>query len=161
MIEVGTLVISLLTFLVMFWLIQHFAFKPLANMLEQRRNHVETQLSEAEEGRAEAEKLLAQQRDLLDQSRREARELLDAARMRADEQAHQLVEEAQAESQRILAEARTLIEQERAEALAGVMEQVTQLTVELTTKLLRDHVSDAVHAEMLKEAEQRLGELVC
>ncbi|RIV21017.1 ATP synthase F0 subunit B [Alicyclobacillaceae bacterium I2511] len=145
----------------MFWLIQHFAFKPLAKMLEQRRNHVETQIAEAEQGKTEAEKLLAQQRDLLEQSRREARELLEVARVRADEQARQLVEEAQLQSQRILTEGRALIERERAEALAGVLGQVTQLTVELTTKLLRDHVSEAVHAEMLKEAEQKLGELVC
>jgi len=160
-IQVGTMIVSVVAFLIMFLIIQRFGFKPLGRMLEQRRIHIETEINEAEQGRAQAERLLAEQRQLLEQARNEAKQLLDAARSRADEQARELVQEAQTESARILAEGRQLIERERAEALNEVYTKVAALTVELTTKLLRNHVSQSVHDEMVAEAEKRLGELVC
>lgn len=161
MFEVGTFVVSIITFLILFWLIQKFGFKPLANVMEQRRLHVEKQISDAEDHRDEAEKLLAEQRALLEQARLDARNLLDAARSRADEQSRTIIAEAQAESQRLLDEARQLIERERTEALNATLEKVAGLTVELADRLLRNHVTETVHQEMLQEAEKQLGELVC
>lgn len=161
MFEIGTFVVSIITFLILFWLIQKFGFKPLANVMEQRRQHVEKQISDAETQRADAEKLLAEQRAMLEQARVDARNLLDAARARADEQVRTILAEAQAESQRQLDEARQLIERERTEALNAALEKVAGLTVELTDRLLRSHVSEAVHQEMLAEAQKQLGELVC
>lgn len=161
MFSIGTLIVSLIAFLILFWVIKTFAFEPLAKMLEQRREHIERQISEAEEGRAQAERLLAEHRQMLDEARHEAKQMVDSARARADEQARQIVAEAQAEAQRLLEENRNLIERERQEALNAVLDKVSALTVELTTKLLHNHVTESVHDEMLKEAEQKLGELVC
>jgi F-type H+-transporting ATPase subunit b len=159
-IEPGTLIVSLLGFLITFFIIYKVTYKPLSNMMEQRRLHIEGQIRSAEEGRAEAERILAEQRKLLEDARRQANEMIETARIRADKQAQDIIQAAQAEAERILAEGRKLIERERAEALNGVLEQVANLTVELTTKLLRNHVSQPVHDEMLKEAEKTLGELV-
>lgn len=161
MFSIGTLIVSLIAFLILFWIIKAFAFEPLAKMLEQRREHIERQITEAEEGRAQAERLLAEHRQMLDEARHQAREMVDSARGRADEQARQIVANAQAEAGRLLEENRNLIDRERQEALNAVLEKVSALTVELTTKLLHNHVSDVVHEEMLQEAEKKLGELVC
>lgn len=161
MFELGTFIFSILCFLLMFWIVSRFGFKPIAKMLEQRRVHVETQIADAERGRIEAERILAEQQQLLEQARSDAKNLLEAARVRADEQARTIIQEAQAESERVLAEGRALIERERAEALNEVLKKVTGLTVELTTKLLHNHVNAQVQEEMLSEAEKRLGELVC
>lgn len=161
MFELGTFVFSIIMFLIMFWIVSHFGFKPIQGMLEKRRDHVTTQIEDAERGRSEAEAILAEQKRLLEEAKNEARAIMDAARARADEQAQQLIRDAQAESERVLAEGRELIERERTEALNEVLTKVSELTVELTTKLLQNHVTDMVQKEMLAEAEKRLGELVC
>jgi F-type H+-transporting ATPase subunit b len=160
-IELGTMIVTLLAFLIMLAIVVRFGFKPLSNMLEQRRLYIERQITEAEEGRAQAERLLAEHRQLVEQARQEAKQMVDAARARADEQARQIIAAAEAEAARLLEENRKLIERERQEALDSVMDKVAGLTVELTTKLLREHVTPEVHQRMLKEAEERLGELVC
>jgi len=148
-------------FVVMFLIVWSVGFKPVAKMLEKRRVHVTTQIDEAERGRAEAERILAEQIRVLEESRTEAKAIMEAARVRAEEQARSMIEEAQAESARELAEGRSLIERERAEAMNEVLTKVANLTVELTTKLLAEHVTAQVQADMLAKAEQRLGELVC
>ncbi len=159
--EPGTLIVSLLGFVLMFLIIKRVAFKPLASMMEQRRTYIERQITEAEGNRNQAEGILAEQRALLEKARGDAQELLDASRVRAENQAKSIIQDAQAEAQRQLDEARKLIERERAEATSEILSQVSAITVELTTKLLRNHVSPVVHEEMLTEAEKRLGELVC
>lgn len=161
MFQIGTLIVSLIAFLILFWFIKVFGFGPLAKMLEQRRQHIEQQIHDAEEGRAQAQRLLAEHQKMLDEARREAKDLVESARARADEQARQIVAQAQSEASRLLEENRTLIDRERQEALNAVMDKVSALTVELTTKLLHNHVSETAHEEMLKEAEKKLGELVC
>jgi F-type H+-transporting ATPase subunit b len=159
-IEPGTLIVSVIGFLLTFLIIRHYGFKPMAKILDERRRYVENQISEAENGRVQAEKILAEQQELLEKTRREVNDMIEAARQRADEQATEIVAQAQEESARMLDEARQLIERERAEALSGVLDRVASLTVEISTKLLHNHVSESVHEEMLTEAEKRLGELV-
>lgn len=161
MFEIGTFIFSIIMFVVMFLIVWSVGFKPVAKMLEKRRVHVTTQIDEAERGRAEAERILAEQIRVLEESRTEAKAIMEAARVRAEEQARSIIEEAQAESARELAEGRSLIERERAEAMNEVLTKVANLTVELTTKLLAEHVTAQVQANMLAKAEQRLGELVC
>lgn len=161
MFEFGTFILSIVSFLIVFWIIAKVGFKPLGKMLQDRRMYIENQIIDAEQGRKDADRVLAEQRQLLEQSRVEAKNLLDTARVRADEQAREIIREAQAEAQRVLEENRAAIARERSEALNEVLTKVSQLTVELTTKLLHNHVSEAVHQEMLTEAEKSLGELVC
>lgn len=161
MFEFGTFIFSIIAFLIMFWIVSVFGFKPIARMLEQRRVHVQSQIEQAEKGREDAERILAEQQRLLDEAKSEAKAILDAARARADEQGRKLVQEAQAEAERVIAEGRASIERERSEAMNEVLTRVANLTVELTTKLLQNHVDEKVQAEMLSEAEKRLGELVC
>lgn len=159
--QVGTFIFSIISFLIVFFFIQRFAFKPLANMMEQRRKHVESQIIDAEKSREEAASLLAEQRKLLEEARKEAKSVLDVARVRADEQAREILQKAEEEAARILEENRAAIIRERDDALAAVTNRVAELSVELTTKLLHNHVSPEVHKEMVDEAEKRLGELVC
>lgn len=159
--EFGTFLVSIISFLIVFLLIRHWAFAPLANMMEKRRLYVESQLSDAENQREQAAKLANDQNELLEASRKQARDMIDHARIRAEEQAREIVEQAQAEAERVLEQGRALVERERQEAVNAVLAQVTSLTVQISEKLLRDHVSEALHDELVKEADARLGELVC
>lgn len=159
--EVGTFIFSIISFLIVFFIVQRFAFKPLANMMDKRRKYVESQITDAESNREEAAKLLSEQKKMLDEAKHDAKNLLDAARVRADEQARELIQKAEEEASRVLDENRAAITRERDEALAAVTNRVAELTVELTSKLLHDHVTEEVHNEMVTEAEKRLGELVC
>lgn len=161
MFELGTFLVSIVTFLIMFLIIKRYGFGPLAKMLEKRRQYVETQITDAEQNRLQAERFLTEQQQLLETARQQAKELLDTARVRADEQARNILNEAQAESRRLLEENRLLIERERVEVLNGVMTSVASLTVELSEKLLRRNLAHEAHQEMVKEAEQLLGELIC
>lgn len=161
MFEFGTFVVSIITFLILFLIIRRFGFDPFNNILEKRRQFVIDQLNEAERNRLQTDQYLNDQRQLLENARHQAHELLDAARQRADEQAREIVRLAQEEAQQLLEANRQLIERERAEAMNKVLTAVSSLTVELSEKMLRRHSGEAEHQAMIAEAEAQLGELVC
>ena len=160
-IEPGTLIFSFLGFLIIYWIIWRVAYKPLASMMQQRRSYVEDQIVSAETSNAEAQRMVEEQRAMLEQARNEVREMLDSARQRADEQARDIIAKAQEEAQRLLDEGRQMIDRERREATSQVLTQVADLTVSLTTKLLRNHITAEAQEAIVKEAESELSELVC
>lgn len=161
MFEFGTFIVSIVTFLILFWIIKTYGFAPLARMLEQRRVLIEGQISEAEQSRLQAEQYLNEQHHLLDEARKQAKDIVDAARSRADEQAREILIAAEEEAGRLLESNRQLIERERVEAMNQVMSTVSSLTVELSEKLLHLHADQATHTEMMQEADKMLGDLAC
>ncbi len=160
MFELGTFIVSIVGFLIVFWIIFHFGYKPFANILEKRREYVESQITDAEQRKVQADAVLAENQKLLEDARRQSKEILENARLRADEQMRSVIEAAEKESRRLLEEAREQIERERKETLDTVLQTASALTVQVAEKLLMNHVTEPVHAELEKEAEERLGELV-
>ncbi|KUO95264.1 F0F1 ATP synthase subunit B [Ferroacidibacillus organovorans] len=161
MFELGTFVVSIVTFLILFLIIRKVGFEPLNNMLEKRRQYVMNELSEAERARKMSEAHLNEQKAILEDAKRQVKEMLDTARVRADDQAREILLQAQEEAQRLLESNRQLIERERAEAMNAVLASVASLTVQISEGLLRHHVTETEHQSMMDEAQQRLGELVC
>ena len=160
MFELGTFIVSIVGFLIVFCIIFHFGYKPFANILEKRREYVESQITDAEQRKVQADAVLAENQKLLEDARRQSKEILENARLRADEQMRSVLEAAEKESRRLLEEAREQIERERKETLDTVLQTASALTVQVAEKLLMNHVTEPVHAELEKEAEERLGELV-
>ena len=160
MFELGTFIVSIVGFLIVFWIIFHFGYKPFATILEKRREYVESQITDAEQRKVQADAVLAENQKLLEDARRQSKEIQENARLRADEQMRSVLEAAEKESRRLLEEAREQIERERKETLDTVLQTASALTVQVAEKLLMNHVTEPVHAELEKEAEERLGELV-
>ena len=160
MFELGTFVVSIVGFLIVFWIIFHYGYKPFANILDKRRQYVESQITDAEQRKVQADAVLAENQKLLDDARRQSKEFLESARLRADEHMRSVIEAAEKESRRLLEEAREQIERERKETLDTVLQTASALTVQIAEKLLMNHITTAVHEELQQEAEARLGELV-
>ena len=160
MFELGTFIVSIVGFLIVFWIIFHYGYRPFAKILDQRRMYVESQITDAEARKVQADAVLAENQKLLDDARRQSKEVIENARLRADEHMRSVIEAAEKESRRLLEEAREQIERERKETLDTVLQTASALTVQVAEKLLMNHVTPSVHEELEKEAEARLGELV-
>ena len=158
--ELGTFIVSIVGFLIIFWIIFHYGYKPFAGILEKRRLYVESQITDAEARKVQADTVLAEHQKMLEDARKQSKEILETARLRADEHMRSVIEAAEKESRRLLEEAREQMERERKETLDTVLQTASALTVQVAEKLLRNHVTQPVHEELEKEAETRLGELV-
>src|SRR5690349_12481307 len=103
--ELGLIFWMTLTFLSVLFILKKFAWKPIMKSLKDREETIEDSLQQAENARAEMQKLTAQNEQLLAEARnerdkilKEAREMKDKivgdAKATADEEARKLISRA-------------------------------------------------------------------
>src|SRR5919197_186964 len=96
----GLMFWTVVCFLITLFVLKRYAFGPIQDMLDERRERIRPAIAEAERSRDEAHKLIQEHRSLIGQARREAEEILVEARRVADAQRERVRQETEADRQR-------------------------------------------------------------
>ena len=148
----GLMIWTIVCFLITLFVLKRYAFGPIQNMIDQRRERIRQSIEEAEHARAEARRLLEEHRSLIGQARREAEEILSEARRVADSQRERVKEETEADRKRRLDETRRQIEAETQRALEQIRSEVAELALLATTKVTGKILDDEDHRRLVEEA---------
>jgi F-type H+-transporting ATPase subunit b len=140
--DIGLLFWMLFSFLIVFFLLKKFAWKPILNMLHEREHSIEQALKAADKAREDMEHLQAGNERILAEARterekifREAHEIKDKIIGEAREQAHR-------EKDKIMNSARISIEAEKNAAIKEMRQVAAELSVQIAEKLLRRELSN-------------------
>jgi F-type H+-transporting ATPase subunit b len=152
----GLMIWTLVCFAITFYVLKRFAFGPIQNMIDQRRQRIRESVEEAERARTEARHLLEEHRALIGQAKSEAGEILADARKTADAQRERAKEEIEADRQRRLEDTRRQIEAETARALQQIRAEVADLTLIATAKVTGKVLDRDDHRKLIEDA---IGEL--
>jgi F-type H+-transporting ATPase subunit b len=152
----GLMIWTIVCFLLTLFVLKRFAFGPIQNMLDERRDRIRRSIEEAEHARTEARKLLEEHRALIGQARGQAEEILGEARKVAEAQRRRVREETEADRQRRLEETRRQIEAETQRALAQIRAEVAELTLVAATKVTGKVLDDADHRRLIEDAVRDL-----
>nr|WP_212775231.1 F0F1 ATP synthase subunit B [Polycladomyces abyssicola] len=150
---------QLVAFLVLMGLLIRFALRPIMGVMEKRQAYIDEQIDTAEKNRAEAERLVAEQREALEKARKEARELLERAKVQKEREAEAIIKEAQERAERMIQEATNEIAREKEKALAELRDQVGQLAVLLASKVMEKEIDAKQQSKLVDRYLQQVGEL--
>lgn len=131
----GLMIWTLVCFGITFLVLKRFAFGPIQKAIDERRDRIREALEEADRARAEAEQLMADQRQALTKARQDAEEILTEGRRVAESRERRLREELDAERRRQLDETRKEIEAETRRAIGQIRSEVAGLALEATEKV--------------------------
>ena len=148
----GLMIWTLVTFLISLWILRRYAFGPLAALIEKRRTLVRENLEAAENSRDEAQKLLDEYKQQLAQARREAGEIVERARKTGAELERQMRDEATAQRERDVAAAKAAIAAETRQAIDEIRNQVADLTLLATEKVVGRTLDEAEGRRLVEEA---------
>jgi len=148
----GLMIWTLVTFLISLWILRRYAFGPLAALIEKRRTLVRENLEAAENSRDEAQKLLDEYKQQLAQARREAGEIVERARKTGAELERQMRDEATAQRERDVAAAKAAIAAETRQAIDEIRNQVADLTLLATEKVVGRALDEAEGRRLVEEA---------
>lgn len=143
-------------FLLLLFLLTKYAWGPIGGVVRQREERIGQDLARAEEARREAEELRERHRREMEQAAQQTKALLDEARQRAEGTRADIEAKAREESEAMLERARRTIEAEKAQALREIKDQIVDLSVAVTGRLLEKAPSREDH---LAEAESLMSEL--
>jgi F-type H+-transporting ATPase subunit b len=154
-----TLALQATNFLILVWLLQHFLYRPVQNIIADRQHRTESVIAEASAAKAAAEQLqgeLEQQRAAIAREREQAMEQAHAA---AKAEAAALLERARGEAQGLLVEERQRLDQERADAAEALRRDAIDLGVSIARRLLASAADGSLEAPFLTRAAAKLAAL--
>jgi F-type H+-transporting ATPase subunit b len=140
-----------ITFLLLIGVLAKFAFGPIVRMLDERERTIREAIDQAKKERAEAEKLLAQQKDSLAQARREAADLAKKGQQEVEVLRAELTARAKKEADDMIASARRTIEEETRKAGAELKAQVADLAVAAATRIVKSSLDDEAQRALVEE----------
>src|SRR5579871_2197166 len=148
----GLMIWTIVAFLITLFVLKKYAFGPIQNMLDQRRQHIESSIKAAEDARAEAQQLLEEHKKLIGQARGDAEAILAEARKTGQAMEQRMKDETEAERQRRLEETRKEIAAETSRALAQIRAEVADLTLEAASRVVGKTLDAERDRELISEA---------
>lgn len=143
---------QLVNFGIVVFILWRWIFRPVAGALESRRQKIETSIKQAEEIEQRMKKFEIEQEELMKKARAEGQEMVKKSQVAAESMEKETVEKARQGAEKIIKDAQIQIEQDKQRALQEAREELANLTVMATEKILRSKLD--------KEKDKRLVEEV-
>ena len=131
----GLMIWTLICFAITFFVLRKYAFGPIQRTIDERRDRIRKSVEEADNARAEAQRLLEEHRALIGSAKSEAADILAEARKVGDAQIERVKKEAEEERQRRLEETKRQIDAETKRSLDLIRTEVADLTLEATARV--------------------------
>ncbi len=150
---------TLIIFLVFFFLLRSYAWKPILEAIKTRENKIEDSLKEAERAREEMAQTKAENEELLKEARAEKERIVSAANAMSDK----IISDAQAaasqERNKEVEKARLQIEAEKNQALNEIRELAVSMSLEVAEKILRQKLDNpSAQEELAKKLINEMGQ---
>lgn len=152
-----SLVFSLVAFGILYYLLNKFAFGPLFNIMEQRRQHVVNEINTAENNRQEASKLLEDQKQSIQEARKEALSIIEQAKQTSSKQADEIIVKAKSEAVRIKDDAVKDIENEKNKAINELRDEVGALSILIASKIVEKQIDEPSQKQLIDKYLQEVG----
>ena len=155
-IHLSEVVVQLLAFLIVFFTLKKFAWKPILALIKARRERFESEWGGIEKSKQEVAALEKDYRAHLQKIEEEARAKMQEAIQEGRRLAREIQEKARLESQASFEKAKANIEMEVQKAKLTLREEVATLSIRVAEKILTEKM-DGTQQE--KKALEILGEL--
>jgi F-type H+-transporting ATPase subunit b len=145
-----------ISFSVVFFVLWRFAYRPVFNMLEVRRQKIAEGLANAEKIKARLAQTEAGQQKILAEAGDKANGLIDEARAAAARVREQEIQKAVAAAEQIIAKAREAAAQDHARMLAELKREVGRLVVQTTATVTGKILTPEDQRRLAEETEKQL-----
>ena len=153
----GLILWTLLAFLIVFFLLKKFAWPAIIGGLAKREKTIADSLATAEKIKLEMAQMKNDNETILAQAREERATMLKEAKETKDKMIAAAKEEAKLQAAKIITDAQASINHQKMAALTEIKNQVGNLVIEVSEKVLRKELSNkASQEEYIKQLAQEV-----
>lgn len=135
------IVAQMVNFGALVFLLSYFLYRPILNLLDERREKIAKGVKDAEEAAAKLASSHAEGKEIVGKSVKEAEGLLSEARTRAEEKGVELMKAAQSRADAVLADASARANEARRQALASSEREIAKAAMLAAEKIMRSKTS--------------------
>ncbi|MBL0023789.1 MAG: F0F1 ATP synthase subunit B [Saprospiraceae bacterium] len=142
----GLAIWSLLIFLLFWYIMGKFAFRPIADALEKREDDIQQAIDQAKQAREEMASMKSENEKLLAQAREERAKILQEAKEIKNQMIHEAKEKAKEEASRVIGNAMNDIENQKKAAILEVKNELGNLALSIAEKVIKKELkSNSAH----------------
>lgn len=156
-VDPGLFLWTLITFIVLFLILWKTAWKPIVDALDARAEKVRSDIENAEMMRIEAEKQLAQHREMMEKANAEAAAIIAEGKAEAERIRNALIEKANAEAREISEKAKKEIEMAKDKALAEIQAEIVNISTEIAAKIIAKNLNPEDQKRLVEDAIAKIG----
>jgi len=147
----GLIFWTLVTFFLVALLLRRVAWGPILKVVDEREKSIAASIESAKRERAEAERLLAEQKDAIQKARAEAADMMRRNAEDVEKLRTELVAKARAEAEAQKTDALREIENERVRAVHDIKKTAADLAIQITEKLLNKQLDDKTQKDLANQ----------
>jgi F-type H+-transporting ATPase subunit b len=156
-VDIPHLVAQIISFSIVAFILHRFAYKPILQVLEDRKQRIAEGLSNAEKIKAELAKTEAARQEILNAANTQANQLINEARIAAAKVQETEIQKAIAAAEQIIAKAREAAASDHAQMLAELKQEIGRLVVETTAKVSGKILTAEDQRRLLEETNRELA----
>jgi F-type H+-transporting ATPase subunit b len=149
--QFGTIFWTLVTFLILMFLLAKFAWKPLLSAVDSREKGIRDSLDTARQQRDESQRILEEHKALLNQARRERAEAVEAGRRDAERVKGEILEEARRQREQLVAQTEAQLAASLRQARVELKGEVASLAIQAAGKLLAKNLDEPTQRRLVEE----------
>ncbi len=157
-IDFSVVLTTIIGFLIVVAILKKFAWEPILNLLDERRETIRKDFADAETARTDAEEIKHDFELKIGEIKVIERERIQEAAKAGENLASRIKTEAQDKAEATLSKARTDIEVETQKAQAELRDTVVDLAIGAAEKLLNEKLDNETHRRLISDYIEDLGE---
>lgn len=158
--QFGLIFWTVITFLALLYVLSRYAWGPIVKAMNAREAGIKGDLDNARKEREEAQRLLEDQRALLNQARKERADAVEEGRRDAERLKADILEDARKQREQLVQQAQVQIDAGLRQARSELKGEAADLAIRAAGKLLGKNLDDATQRRLVEDylAElERLG----
>ncbi|HXY10196.1 MAG TPA: F0F1 ATP synthase subunit B [Terriglobales bacterium] len=148
---------QIVSFCIVCFVLQRYAYKPVLQMLDQRRQRIAQELADSEKIKAELARTEAERQEVLLEANRQAAKFIEEARAAAARIGQQETQRAIAAAEQIIVKAREAAAQEQARMFAELKRDVGRLVLETASRVTGKILTAEDQRRLAEETARQLA----
>ncbi len=142
---------TIITFIVVFIVLRWKAWGPILQMVQEREKAIQDAIDAAKRERQEAERMLGEQKQAISEARREAADLVKKNQAEVEKMREDLLAKSRKDAEEVLTAARRQIEDEKNKALAEVRHHAVDLAIQAAQRLVESSLDEGRQRQLVTE----------
>ncbi|MBC8215885.1 MAG: F0F1 ATP synthase subunit B [Candidatus Marinimicrobia bacterium] len=153
----GLFIWTILTFLVLLFMLRKFAWKPLLSMLEKREEMIRKSLDDAEQAKLELEQLSQESQEIVDKARTEAQNIVSDGKSTAEKVKEDILRTARDKADMIVEDAKKQIKSEKDKAIGEIKSEVVDLSLQIANKLIGKNITKSDNQTLIEKSMKEIN----
>jgi F-type H+-transporting ATPase subunit b len=154
--DLTSLIVQATGFLLLFLLLSKFLFKPIKEIIQKRESEIKDTFEKIEKEKKEMETLKQEYEEHLEKIEDEHREKVAEFVKEGERIRQEIIDVAHKEAQKIQGIARTEIEREKEKALVTLREDLVNLTIIATKKVVGEVLDETKHRKLIMDVVDKI-----